>query len=186
MIARRSFWFLRHGETEWNRAGRWQGSTDIPLSARGEEQARSAIPYLEPLAIEAIRASPLRRARRTADIVAEVLALPVVEVPGLEEFSIGPHEGGSGNHWLDAWRADEAVPGVESFPAFRRRVADAVNTALGQAGSVLIVAHGGVFWALERLCGRPSFSNLGHCQPARLTPEGATRWRIEIAGEDGD
>lgn len=186
MIARRSFWFLRHGETEWNRTGRWQGRSDIPLNARGEEQARSAIPYLEPLALEAICASPLKRARRTAEIVADALALPVIDVPGLEEFAIGPYEGESGNHWLDSWRADEAVPGVESFPAFRARVATAVNAALGHAGSVLIVAHGGVFWALERLCGRPGFTSLGHCRPARLTPEGETRWRVEITGEEGD
>lgn len=183
MIARKSFWFLRHGETDWNRAGHWQGQSDIPLNARGEEQAVAAIPLLRPLGIEMICASRLKRARRTADIVAAALALPVVEIPGLEEMEIGPYAGSAVNHWLESWRADGEVAGVESFPAFRRRVAAAINRALGHEGAVLVVAHGGVFWALEHLCGTAGFSRLHHCTPARVSPQGVTSWRIEMLSD---
>lgn len=54
MIERRHFWFLRHGETDWNRTGRWQGQVDVPLNTRGEDQARSAVPLLRPLGLEAV------------------------------------------------------------------------------------------------------------------------------------
>ncbi len=180
MIARRAFWFLRHGETDWNGAGRWQGRTDVPLNPRGEDQARAAGPLLRGAGIEVICTSPLRRARRTADLVAEALELPVVEIPGLEEFSVGPYEGGTEGHWLERWRADEAVEGVEPFSAFRRRIGAAVNQALGQPGEVLVVAHGGVFWALERLCGTGGFTRLPNCRPARLTPRETGGWLIDL------
>ncbi len=180
MITRRAFWFLRHGQTDWNGAGRWQGRTDVPLNALGEEQARAAGPLLAGAGIEVICASPLQRARRTADLVAEALALPVVEVPGLEEFDVGPYEGRTEGHWLAAWQADEVVPGIEPFPAFRTRVAAAVNRALDHPGEVLVVAHGGVFWALERLCGTGGLSRLPNCAPARLSPLEATSWRIAV------
>ncbi len=180
MIARRAFWFLRHGETDWNGTGRWQGRTDVPLNARGEEQARAAGPLLRAAGIEVICTSPLQRARRTADLVAEALAVPVVAIPGLEEFDVGPYEGRTEGHWLQPWQSDAEIAGVELFSSFRHRVADAVNRALGHGGEVLVVAHGGVFWALERLCGSAGLSRLANCQPVRLTPSGAAGWRIAL------
>jgi probable phosphoglycerate mutase len=186
MITRRAFWFLRHGETDWNRRGHWQGQSDVPLNANGEAQAQAAIAQLLPLGIKTICASRLQRARRTADIVAGALGLPVTEVAGLEEMNIGPYAGSATNHWLGDWRDDKEVEGVESFPDFRRRVAGAINTVVATSEDALIVAHGGVFWALERLCGAGTFSALAHCAPARLIPEGATRWRIEVAGSEDE
>jgi len=64
----------------------------------------------------------------------------------------------------------------------RKRVAAAANHALGTASHVLIVAHGGVFWALQHLCRSP-FSSLGNCRPARLSPVGETSWQIEMLSE---
>jgi hypothetical protein len=52
-------------------------------------------------------------------------------------------------------------------------------TALGTASHVLIVAHGGVFWALQHLCRAP-FTPLGNCRPAHVAPVGETSWRIEM------
>lgn len=180
MITRRGFWFLRHGETDWNGAGRWQGRTDVPLNARGEDQARAAGPLLQGAGIEVICTSPLLRARRTADLVAEALAVPVIEIPGLEEFSVGPYEGRTEGHWLESWRADGLEDGIEPFPAFRGRVAAAVNRALDRPGAVLVVAHGGVFWALERLCGTAGFTRLPNCRPVRLTPRETGGWQIDL------
>jgi hypothetical protein len=64
----------------------------------------------------------------------------------------------------------------------RLRVAEATNKALGHASHVLIVAHGGVFWALQHLCSTP-FASLGNCHPARLAPEGETGWRVELLAD---
>src|SRR5262245_55558530 len=148
MLTRQPFWFLRHGQTDWNRAGKCQGRCDVPLNAQGEAEARAAAPALQHLGINAICCSPLMRARRTADIIGQELEVPVAEVAGLEEMDVGPYRGVSDYSWVTAWREDEAVAGIEPFPAMRKRVCEAANRALGTASHVLIVAHGGVFWAL--------------------------------------
>lgn len=182
MLIRQAFWFLRHGQTEWNAAGRCQGRADVPLSVAGEAEAVAALRHLTGRGIDGICASPLKRARRTAEIVGEALKLPVVEVPGLEEMDVGPYEGVADYSWIEPWRRDEPVAGIEPFPDMRRRVAEAANRALGTAGHVLIVAHGGVFWALQHLCNAP-FARLGNCHPARLSPVGAASWRIDMLAE---
>jgi broad specificity phosphatase PhoE len=100
-------------------------------------------------------------------------------VSGLEEMDVGPYEGIADYSWVAPWREDTAITGVEPFPDVRRRVADAANRALGTASHVLIVAHGGVFWALQHLCKSP-FTPLANCRPAHVAPVGETSWRIEM------
>jgi len=179
MLTRQPFWFLRHGQTDWNRTGRCQGRRDVPLSMAGEAEAHAAVPQLRGLGINAICASPLKRARSTADIIGHSLGLPVVDVPGLEEMDVGPYEGIADYSWVTAWREDKPVNGIEPFPEVRKRVAAAANRALGTASHVLIVAHGGVFWALQHLCKSP-FTPLANCRPAHVAPVGETSWRIEM------
>ena len=179
MLTRRPFWFMRHGQTDWNRTGRCQGRRDVPLSMQGEAEAHAAIAQLRQIGIDAICCSPLKRARNTAEIIALGLGLPVLDVPGLEEMDVGPYEGIADYSWVTAWREDQAVEGIEPFPEVRKRVAEAANRALGSASRVLIVAHGGVFWALQHLCRSP-FTPLANCRPAHLSPVGETAWRIEM------
>jgi broad specificity phosphatase PhoE len=179
MLTRQPFWFLRHGQTDWNRTGRCQGRRDVPLSMQGEAEAHAAAPHLKSLGIDAICSSPLKRAHNTAEIIGRALGLPVLDVPGLEEMDVGPFEGIADYSWVSAWREDKAVDGIEPFPDVRKRVAAAANRALGTANHVLIVAHGGVFWALQHLCRSP-FTPLANCRPARVSPVGETTWRIEM------
>jgi broad specificity phosphatase PhoE len=75
-IPARSFYFLRHGQTAWNVEGRFQGHTDIPLNELGLTQAHDAAKILALCPIDMIVASPLIRARRTAEIVSEQLGNP--------------------------------------------------------------------------------------------------------------
>ena len=110
----------------------------------GEAEAHAAAPQLKGLGLNAICCSPLQRARATADIIGKALGLPVVDVNGLEEMDVGPYEGVADYSSVAPWREDKAISGVEPFPAVRKRVAEAANRALGTAGHVLIVAHGGV------------------------------------------
>ena len=70
-----AFWFLRHGETDWNAQGISQGNVDIPLNAVGVAQARAAAEKLRNRGIATIVASPLSRARVTAEFVGEALEL---------------------------------------------------------------------------------------------------------------
>ncbi len=93
----RVFLFARHGETEWNAAGRWQGQTDVPLNERGRAQAgrlglrlRDAGDRL----VEALACSDLSRARETAEIAGRALGLVVSHVePAFRERAYGIFEG---------------------------------------------------------------------------------------------
>ncbi len=147
----RAFWFLRHGETDWNAAGRSQGRTDVPLNATGVAQAAAAAQLLRARGIASIVTSPLSRARDTALAVGAVLGLPITVETDLQEVSFGVHEGTAmGGAWFDEWVAGEFTPvGGESFAALRSRAAAALTRALTHAAPVLVVAHGALFRALR-------------------------------------
>jgi broad specificity phosphatase PhoE len=92
-LPKRSFYFLRHGQTDWNIAGRFQGHTDIPLNEVGLAQARDAARILGQCPIDLIVASPLIRARKTAEIVSERLGKPLLFDDELKERRFGRFEG---------------------------------------------------------------------------------------------
>jgi broad specificity phosphatase PhoE len=76
-LQRVPFWFLRHGETDWNAQGLSQGNVDIPLNPTGLAQARSAAERLHNRGIATIVASPLSRARDTDGVAGDALSLSV-------------------------------------------------------------------------------------------------------------
>ncbi len=83
-------YFVRHGETEWSLSGQHTGRTDIPLTARGEAEARALASRLDGVAFSAVLASPLQRARRTC----ELAGLHATEVdPDLREWDYGDYDG---------------------------------------------------------------------------------------------
>src|ERR1700688_733243 len=110
VIGQTPFWYLRHGETDWNRRGLSQGSIDIPLNELGLVQAREAAQRLRNRGITSIVASPLSRARVTAEIVAEALDLEVTIEPDLREVSWGVHEGKPLAEWFHDWIAGHDPP----------------------------------------------------------------------------
>jgi alpha-ribazole phosphatase len=79
----------RHGETEWNRIGRWQGHADPPLNEAGRLQAVELAERLARDGITVIYASDLRRASETAQVIGERLGLEVHEDPALREIDVG-------------------------------------------------------------------------------------------------
>jgi broad specificity phosphatase PhoE len=85
MIPKRPFYFLRHGQTDWNLEGRYQGHSDILLNATGIAQARAAADCLAGVPIDRIVASPLIRALATAAIVGEKMQKPIHIERGLIE-----------------------------------------------------------------------------------------------------
>jgi len=144
------FWFLRHGETDWNAQNLSQGNVDIPLNARGIEQAHAAAEQLKGRGIVSIIASPLSRAADTARIVGAALGLDVAFEEELREVSFGVQEGKPMAGWFDGWVAGDFTPEqAESFPVLRARAQRAVNRALLAPAPVLIVAHGALFRALR-------------------------------------
>jgi len=148
------FWFLRHGETDWNARGLSQGNVDIPLNPTGIAQAHAAAALLRNRGIATIVASPLSRARITAEIVGEVLDLPVAIEDGLREVSFGVEEGQPMTDWFLHWIAGDFTPeGAETFVALRYRAVTAINAATANPAAVLVVAHGALFRAMRSAMG---------------------------------
>jgi broad specificity phosphatase PhoE len=148
------FWFLRHGETDWNAQGISQGNVDIPLNATGIAQARAAAQKLRNRGIATIVSSPLSRARVTAEFVGEALDLPIQIDRDLREVAFGVHEGQKMSGWFTDWIAGAATPeGAEGFAGLRRRAVAAANRATAQPPAVLVVAHGALFRSLRSAMG---------------------------------
>jgi len=149
----------RHGETDWNAEGRWQGQTDVPLNPRGREQAREIARRLRGEGIRAVASSDLLRARDTAAIVAAELGLEVNHVDAaLRERRFGSFEGltreEAADRFPEAWTrhlADPgpAPPGGESRDELLGRLLPAVSAAVARLpGPLLVVMHGGSMRAL--------------------------------------
>lgn len=159
----------RHGETTWNAQGRYQGQSDIELSPTGEAQARALGERLRGFAITRAVASPLARARRTAELALDGRAAMLTSDEGLLEIAHGDWEGRLAGeiHALDAprlraWReAPDTVqmPGGESMPQVAERAWAAFARAcsgLAANDALLVVAHDAVNRAiLCRVLGLP-------------------------------
>lgn len=186
MLTETPFYYLRHGETDWNRAGRFQGWTDVPLNATGRAQAETAAALVRDLGIRTICASPLARALDTAHIVAAAVGRPVEVIDDLRECGFGVHEGASMGDWYAAWREGTTPEGAETYRGFLDRALAGVNRALAaQDGPVLIVAHGGVYWAI-RDHARFEIQGIPNCQPIFHDPPRSHRpwWERAVIGEE--
>jgi len=149
----------RHGETDWNRIGRWQGHADLPLNDAGRGQAVELAERLAGDGIAAIYTSDLMRASQTARVVADRLGLAVIEDAGLREIDVGSWSGftraeveqrfpeGYGR-WLDG----EIGHDGETREELTERVVGAVEriAAAHPDDTILVVTHGGAIRALRR------------------------------------
>ncbi|HYZ32490.1 MAG TPA: histidine phosphatase family protein [Crenalkalicoccus sp.] len=170
------FWFLRHGETDWNAEGRSQGNVDIPLNAVGRAQAERAARTMADKGIATIVSSNLSRARHTAEAVARVTGLSVTLDEGLREVAFGEQEGQPMGDWYDDWiRGGYTPPGGETFSALLSRAVAAINRATARPAPVLVVSHGALFRAL-----RLAF---GH-EPNVRTPNALPIWCAPPEGEE--
>ncbi|HVD24900.1 MAG TPA: histidine phosphatase family protein [Gaiellaceae bacterium] len=149
----------RHGESDWNRAGRWQGHADRPLTDLGREQARALAARLAEIDLDAIYSSDLERARNTAELVAATKGLAVTAVPELREVDVGSWSG------LTRAEAEQRFPDEfarwlagregwtdgETYEQLGDRIVRALRR-IGDdhpAGRVLVVAHGGSIRAVH-------------------------------------
>ena len=179
------FYFLRHGETDWNRRRIMQGHTDIPLNACGVTQAEEVAPAVARLPIVTICCSTLGRARRTAEIV-NTMKAPIVVIDDLKECGFGIYEGqDAGGAWREDWRKGAAIPEGESLDVYTARLARGFNQALSNPGPVLIVGHGGSVWPLERLAKIAAGLKIANCALYRFDPpaDGADSWTYTAVAE---
>lgn len=127
---------VRHGETDWNHSGRFQGQQDIDLNQRGIIQARETAKAVAALKPTALYSSPLRRTMQVADEIARLVGLPVTKRQDFMELSLGDLEGITGEEmrarWpeiYDTWRNDPAkvvMPNGESLAQLQKRAWQAI------------------------------------------------------------
>ena len=176
---------VRHGETEWNRVGRWQGHSDTPLNEAGREQARALAAELSD--VDVVYSSDLARARETAEILAEPLGLGVQVDQRLRERGFGEWEGKTSAEIEAEFSEDHArwlagaAPGAkdaEPFSEFAARVHACVAEVLERHPdeTVLLVAHGGFLRAVHALAAgldyvrdHNSIPGVANCTVARYT-----------------
>jgi broad specificity phosphatase PhoE len=153
---------IRHGETRWNETKRFQGISDIELSAKGQTQARSLAQSLRNEPLTAIYTSPLIRARQTAECIAQYHSCPLLVDEGLKELNQGQLEGLTGEElrrdfpeFFPQWMKEPGttiLPGGESLGELQNR-AWAVLEKLIQKHpqeTIAVVAHS--FVILTILC----------------------------------
>ncbi|GAA2357786.1 histidine phosphatase family protein [Saccharopolyspora halophila] len=186
----------RHGETDYNLAGRIQGHLDSSLTDNGLRQARLAAPSIDAFEPSVAVSSDLNRARTTAQVYAEVSGAGVALDKRLRETHVGEWQGLSGaeveHGWpgaLSTWRADPtwAPPGGESRVEVASRAVEVVTELdHGHRGTALLVAHGGLITALTaKLLALPveSWPILGgirncHWVVLKRRGGGDHRWRL--------
>jgi len=186
----------RHGETDWNRESRFQGHADTPLNESGREQARGLAERLAGEKIDAIYASPLSRARETAEIVGRRLGLGIETAEGLREVDVGSWSGLTRTQieerfpegfrrWL---QFDHGWDDGESYEALGARVLLTLREIAGRhpRKRVLVVSHGGPMRAALAAAAAASYADarriakpIGNCDVAVFRFEDERLRRID-------
>jgi broad specificity phosphatase PhoE len=159
----RVFLFARHGATDWNREGRFQGRTDNPINDEGIAQAFAIVRRLRRFRIDQIVTSPLIRAVKTAEIIAAASATPIAVDNDLIAFDYGNLEGQVVTETMRAHglkTVQDLVtilpPETESWASVCERVLRCVGRWMaGPQGTILFVSHDLMMQALStKLCGK--------------------------------
>jgi len=148
-------YILRHGITEWNEEKRLQGRTDIPLNEKGRQMARDAAEEYKDVHFDVCYASPLIRAKETAELVIGDRNIPIIYDDRLKEIGFGEYEGSVGAFKIEGssirkfFKApEEYIPdkGGESLEELFARTGEFLNEVvykdLKEGKDVLIVGHG--------------------------------------------
>lgn len=154
-------YLVRHGETEWNKSGRYQGKTDVPLSSTGILQAKSCAEVLRKIQIDRIVCSNLSRALLTAQTINEDRNIPLTIDKDLQELNFGDWEGLTYDEITARWPgaieemySNPSTVGIsngESWPVLQERSWQAVKrelTKTEEGETLLVVCHGGTIRAL--------------------------------------
>jgi 8-oxo-dGTP pyrophosphatase MutT (NUDIX family)/broad specificity phosphatase PhoE len=175
LLRRKGFYFIRHGETDANGDAKAKlVDADLPLNGKGREQALSQQNTILNLPIQSVCYSPIQRAKETKEILMAGRLLKEVEIAGLSECraqvwtNMVKLEEGSGYHTCD------------EVAAFLSRAIEGLSGALEQEGVPLIVAHGGIHWAI---CYHLMIENhpwkIGNCQLVHFLPKGERGWEAD-------
>ncbi|MDL2301509.1 histidine phosphatase family protein [Lachnospiraceae bacterium OttesenSCG-928-D06] len=154
----------RHGETQWNSKGMIQGQTDTSLNENGLNQAKELAKRVKAsgIVVPRIYTSPQKRAKNTADAIAEILGVPCVSKDGLKEICFGLWEGKTWEEVekeygaaFQTWyhnRRYQCTPEGESYQMLLERVVDSMKEIVAENANesdVIIVAHSAVILTLQ-------------------------------------
>ena len=147
-------YFIRHGETEYNKDARFQGHLDIPLSEIGINQAKQALENSKEYKFDKIYCSPLSRARQTAEIINSHHNVNIIEDDRLKEIYMGSLQG---RFFKDLTEEEQKLAftepdhfGGESHEMFCSRVVSFFKEIENTSENILIVSHGGIYRALYK------------------------------------
>lgn len=174
IFTQQEFYFIRNGQTDWNLKHIAMGSKNIPLNQAGIEQAHEAKKLMHGCEFNSIVSSPLERALQTAEILnAEKLTRKIQVIDELKESCWGKMEGKTkqSSDWINLWRNSRLINGAEKYTDFKKRVAKGLQKAMMCPGPVLIISHGGVYWAIQEIlnlviCDLPNAMPVYHRPPS--------------------
>ncbi len=172
--------FIRHGQTDWNVAHRWQGHADVPLNEMGRQQAHALATRLVDWPIEAIYSSDLKRCRETAVSLANVTQLTPTFDSIWRERDVGAFSGLTREQieakfpelWANRGRGLIDPPEGETAVALRKRTKKAFEQTIANHNGemIAVVTHGGVlYFLLSQLLGMGEGNEYG-----RFTMRGNT------------
>ncbi|RDU23027.1 histidine phosphatase family protein [Anaerosacchariphilus polymeriproducens] len=169
-------YLVRHGETDWNKKGLIQGSSDIPLNEYGRELARITAKALRDIKFDKVYASPYIRAYETAQILCEHHKIPIIKDSRIKEFNFGNYEGKSieilrtDKRYTEFWKCFSnpeeyvAKDGAETYDAFLIRIKSFIDEIIipnqNDSDNILVAAHGAVIRGFLYYIKKESLKNL--------------------------
>ena len=147
-------YFIRHGETEYNKEARFQGHLDVPLSKTDIAQANTALEHSKEYSFDKIYTSPLSRAKQTAEIINKHHNAPVIEDDRLKEIYMGSLQGKFLKDLSDEEKhlafSNPEHFGGETHEEFCKRAISFFKEIENTTETILIVSHGGTYRALYK------------------------------------
>ncbi len=167
-------YFIRHGQTEYNKEGRFQGILDVPLNAVGLAQATKAAENLKDMKIDIIYTSPLDRACKTAEIINKYHNVKIIKEDSLREFDVGRYVENKTFEELPKNIYDMLYDktnyfGEEDIDNYRKNLFDFLDSLKDKKETILLVSHGGTYTQIyNRKTGVIMEAEIENCSPVLL------------------
>jgi probable phosphoglycerate mutase len=176
------FYFLRHGQTDFNLNDLVMGSIDMDVNFYGLKQAVDIAQNIRHLNIKTIVSSPLKRALTTSKVISYFTKAPIVVIDNFKEVNYGSLEGAKKpENFLYNWINNE-YEDAESFSLVKKRVKEGLNHAFLYQEPILVVSHGGIYKAMQSLLKLPIFP-CDNCRPIyHEYNEVNDSWSFDILG----
>jgi len=181
------FYFIRHGETDWNKKQLCQGKNDIPLNDNGIQSAYEAAKNFENISLDLIITSPLLRAKQTAEIISNKVQVDFKVVSEFAERDFGELQGGSN---LPMYEFEEQeimgnisnkfmAMNIERLEDVQARITKGLKDILNPNSRVLIVSHGRLFLILCQMLSINSMKQISNTQSFLIKPEN-DHWELAL------